>query len=128
VRVYLGEPDLAVKHLAQAMRLSPFDPQTFQLATATALAHFFAGRHDVAVSWAGKALMYRPDFAPALRVFAVSSALAGREKDAEKAVSHLRQLYPMTQRISVLRTQMPLRRAADLDKWLDGLRRAGMPE
>ena len=26
VRVYLGEPELAIKHSAYAMRLSPFDP------------------------------------------------------------------------------------------------------
>jgi adenylate cyclase len=127
VRVYLGEHDLAAEHLAQSMRLSPFDPQMFQLATATALAHFFAGRHDDAVSWSGKALMEQPNFAPALRIFAVNSAMAGREKDAERAVSHLRRLYP-THRISVLKTQMPLRRPEDLAKWVEGLRKIGLPE
>jgi hypothetical protein len=50
-----------------------------------------------------------------------------REKDAKRAVSHLRRLYP-THRISVLKTQMPLRRLEDLAKWVEGLRKIGLPE
>ena len=39
VRVYLGEPELAVEHLAHAMRLSPFDPLMPGMQTAMASAH-----------------------------------------------------------------------------------------
>jgi TolB-like protein len=48
VRTWLGKPDLAIEHLARAMRLSPLDPLTNRTRTATANAHFFAGRYDEA--------------------------------------------------------------------------------
>jgi len=64
VRIYLGEPEVAIEHLAHAMRLSPLDPLTFVAQMAIAFAHFFAGRYDDASSWAEKALATSP---PGLR-------------------------------------------------------------
>ena len=52
-KAYLGEPETAIEHAARAMRLSPQDPQIFAMQTATALAHFFAGRDDEALSMGG---------------------------------------------------------------------------
>jgi tetratricopeptide (TPR) repeat protein len=40
VRVWLGEPDTAVKHFAQAMRLNPLDPLFHAMQSGTAFAHF----------------------------------------------------------------------------------------
>src|SRR5262249_44755222 len=40
VKIWLGEPEVALKHLAQAMRLSPFDPLLFRMQGAIASAHF----------------------------------------------------------------------------------------
>src|SRR5262249_58456754 len=80
-RVWLGEPDLAIEHLARAMRLSPLDPLIGAMQAATAHAHFFRGRNDVASSWAGMALRERPDLSVALRIAPASHALAGRLKE-----------------------------------------------
>jgi adenylate cyclase len=41
VRVFLGESDVAIKHFAQAMRLSPLDPHTIGMQAGTAFAHFW---------------------------------------------------------------------------------------
>src|SRR5262249_4517842 len=38
-----GEPDVAIEHLARAMRLSPRDPLMFTMQGVTAFAHFMAG-------------------------------------------------------------------------------------
>jgi tetratricopeptide (TPR) repeat protein len=38
MRAYAGDPETAIKHLGEAMRLSPLDPQTSQLSMAMALA------------------------------------------------------------------------------------------
>ena len=54
VRTWLGEPDLAIEHLARAMRLSPLGPSTNVTRTATATAHFFAGRYEEAWSWGSR--------------------------------------------------------------------------
>ena len=86
VRNWLGEPDLAIEHLARAMRLSPLGPYTNQTRTAAATAHFFAGRYEEASSWAAMVLREWPDFQTALRIAAASYALVGRVEDA-KSVS-----------------------------------------
>jgi TolB-like protein/tetratricopeptide (TPR) repeat protein len=127
VSIYRGEPDLAIERLARAVRLSPLDPLTFVAQTAHAMAHFFAGRFDEALSWAGKVLRDHPDYQLALRIFAAASALTGREEEAQQAVKRLRQLDPAL-RISNLKDRYPLRRPADLARWAEGLRRAGLPE
>jgi adenylate cyclase len=63
-KAFLGEPDTAIKHVTDAMRLSPLDPMSFRALGAIALAHFVAGRYDEASSWAAKALQARAKFSP----------------------------------------------------------------
>jgi len=127
-RNWLGEPDSGIEHLGRAMRLSPLDPLIGWMQVATAHAHVFAGRYDVASSWAGMALRERPDHLNALRIAAASNALAGRLEQAQKALARLRQLDP-ARRVSNLRDTMgPYRRAEDVARYEEGLRRAGLPE
>jgi len=128
VRMYLGEPDPAIEHLARAMRLSPLYPQLGRMQFATAHAHFFARRYDMASSWAGMALRASPDSVVALRVAAASDALAGRLKQAQKVLARVRQLDPAL-RVSNLRDRLgPYRRPEDVARYEEGLRKAGLPE
>jgi TolB-like protein/class 3 adenylate cyclase/Tfp pilus assembly protein PilF len=85
VKVWLGEPEVAIEHLARAMRLSPNDPNVFNMQAATALAHLFAGRYAEASSWAEAAAREKPNHLIATSVVAASGALAGRLSEAEKA-------------------------------------------
>jgi adenylate cyclase len=127
-RLYLGEPDLAIEHLARAMRLSPLDPQIGRMQTATAYAHFFAGRYDAASSWTEVALRERPDNAHTLRIAAASNALAGRLEQAQKALARLRRLDPALRVSSVRDTMGPFQRPDYVAKVKEGLRKAGLPE
>ena len=61
VKVWLGEPEVAIEHADAAMRLSPHDPHVFNMQSAMAYAHFFAGRYAEASSWAEMALRERPN-------------------------------------------------------------------
>ncbi len=127
-RLWLGEPDLAIEHLARAMRLSPLDPLIGIMQAETAHAHFFAGRYDVASSWAGMALREGPDSLNALRIAVASNALAGRLEQAQKMLARLRQFDPAL-RVSNLRDRLgPYRRPEDVARFEEGLRRAGLPE
>ena len=94
LRAYRGEPDVAVEHLAHAMRLSPLDPEMFRMQAGTAFAHLLAGRFDDALSWADKVLRDFPNFLPAVSTIAVTNALSGHMEEARRAVQHLRRLYP----------------------------------
>ena len=123
-----GEPDLAIEHLARAMRLSPLDPFMFTMQGVTAFAHFFAGRYDEASAWAEKAFWQRPNILATLRISAVSNAFAGRLEEAQKAVARALELDP-EMRISNLKDRIgAFRRPEDYAKYAEGLRMAGLPE
>jgi len=128
VRTWLGKPDLAIEHLARAMRLSPLDPLTNRTRTATANAHFFAGRYDEASSWAAMALREWPDFQTALRIGAASNALAGRLEEAKNVRERLQKLDPALH-ISNLEDELgPYDRPEDIARYVEGLRAAGLPD
>ena len=128
VRNWLGEPDLAIEHLARAARLSPLDPLTNRTRTATAHAHFFAGRYEEAASWAAMALREWPDFQTALRIAAASFALAGRMEQAKQVRTRLQQLDP-TLRISNLEDELGPYHVPDfVARYAEGLRAAGLPD
>jgi adenylate cyclase len=123
VRIWLGEPDTAIEHLARAMRLSPLDALMTRMQAATAHAHFFAGRYEEASSWAGMALRDRPDY-----LAAASNALAGRPEQARKALARLQQLHPALRVSNLWDWLTPYRRPEDLARYEEGLRKAGLPE
>jgi len=127
VKVWLGEPEVAIEHLARAMRLSPHDPQIFSMQAATASAHFFAGRYAEALSWAEMAIRELPDYIPSTSVAAASGALAGNHAAAGNAMARLRQLMPEL-RIANLKDQFPIRRSDHFDRWAEAMRKAGLPE
>jgi adenylate cyclase len=126
-KAFLGEPDAAIKHLSDAMRLSPLDPLSFRAQGGIAFAHLLAGRYDEAIKWAETALRERPNYLAAIRELAAASALAGRLPEAQRAMARLRQLDP-TRRVSTVKDWVPLRRPDDLKRLQDGLRKAGLPE
>ena len=107
---------------AATLRLFPRPAQT-----ATALAHFFAGRPDEALLWAVRAVREQPKFLISTCVVAASAGLTARPSEAEKAMARLRQLNPAL-RLSNLKALFPLRRSEDVARWSDALRRAGLPE
>jgi len=126
-RLWFGEVDTAINHLAQAMRLSPLDPYTVSMQAGMALGHFLAGRYDEASSWVEKALWEQENYVTVLRIAAASYAAAGRLEDARKAMARVRELQPALQ-VSNVKDWVPLRRPEDLEKVEDGLRKAGLPE
>ena len=127
LKVFHGEPDTAMKYLAQTMRLSPLDVEIHRMQTGMAFAQMFTGRFDEASTWATKALREMPDYLPGLSVAAASHALAGRMEEASRAMQRLRQIDPAL-RVSNLKDWLPVRRPEDLAKWGQGMQIAGLPQ
>jgi TolB-like protein/class 3 adenylate cyclase/Tfp pilus assembly protein PilF len=128
IKIWLGDPEIAIEHLAQAMRLSPLDPAFHAMQAATASAHFFAGRYDEASSWALRALREQPNNLDVIGLLAMSDALAGRLEKARAGMTRLVQLSP-GRRLSNINDRMPpYRRPEDRAKVLDAARKAGLPE
>jgi adenylate cyclase len=126
-RLMLGEHDTAIDRAMRAMRLSPLDPFMRGPQMTMAVAHLVTGRYDEAVSWAAKALQLDPNFAPLWRMTAAAHGLAGNVPEAQAACARLRELEPLL-RISNLRDFLAPYRPADLAKYEEGLRKAGLPE
>ena len=127
LRVWRGEPDLALEHSAHAMRLSPLDPSMYGMHGAMAYAHFLARRYDVALSCAEKAMRDNPTFLLSICISAASNALAGRLEPAQRGIARALECAPNL-RVSSLKDLAPFRRAEDLATFAKGLRKAGLPE
>lgn len=127
LRALRGETETAIDNLNHAARLSPLDPEMFRMQVGMALAHFFAGRYDCAVSWAEKALGNLPSLLAAIALVAASHAHCDRQHEAHRALARLRQLDPNL-RASRLREWLPIQRDQDLARLADGLRLAGLPD
>src|SRR5262249_883383 len=126
-RLLLGEAELALEHFRHARRLSPLDPFLFLSQSGLAMAYFLLGQLDEASLWARSALRESPRHHPALRLLAASSALAGRLEDAHTAMARLREIDP-TLRVGDLPGMFPFRLPGAIDRYTDGLRKAGLPE
>jgi TolB-like protein/tetratricopeptide (TPR) repeat protein len=127
VNVWFGEPDVAIERVTHAMRLSPHDPQIAMMQASMACAHFFAGRVAEAMAWAERSVALQPNYFVGTCVLAASTAIAGRIPEAQKAMARLCKIVPAL-RISNLREWFPIRREEDLSAWVEGLRKAGLPE
>jgi adenylate cyclase len=126
-KAFFGEPDEAIKRVTTAMRLSPLDPLSFRAFGGIGMAHFIASRYDEASLWAEKSLQVRPHYLPAICFLAAAKDLAGRHIEAQKVMAHLREVDP-AMRVSAIKDWMPIRRADDLARLEEGLRKAGLPE
>jgi TolB-like protein/class 3 adenylate cyclase len=125
LRVWRGEPNLALEHVAHAMRLNPLDPSGMH--GAAAYAHLLLGEYDAASSSAEMAMRHNPAFLLPICVSAASNALASRSEAARKSLELTLQQNPGL-RISNLRDLASFRRDEDLALFTDGLRAAGLPE
>jgi TolB-like protein len=128
IKVWLGEPELAIQHLAQAIRMSPVDPNISMMQGALAHAHFFAGRFSESASWAQKGLRDQPEALPLLRIAAASLARLGHADDARKAVARLLQLDSTLRVSNFHKTLGPYRHQEFVSRYGDALRKAGLPD
>ena len=122
-----GRIEEATQSLAQALRLSPFDPEAFFTMTALGWTSMASGRFDDAVKWTGRALRDRPAFGPALRFHAVSLVGLGRMDEARATVARLLALEPALT-ASVLRRRAPVFDPKLMDVFINSLRQAGLPD
>jgi TolB-like protein/class 3 adenylate cyclase/Tfp pilus assembly protein PilF len=123
----IGDAELAIKDLERALRLSPIDTMIFLPQGQMAISHYLRGRYDEAASWAATALQSRPNHLTALRVLVASHAMAGGIDAARQACVAYQQSDPAA-RVSNVNDRLTLRRDEDIEKFKEGLRRAGLPE
>jgi tetratricopeptide (TPR) repeat protein len=123
---YSHRPEEALSEIDKAYRLSPRDPFLIGIAASRAIALMILERYAEAVQWARIAV--RPANAP-FRIYVVLAAAlghAGRIDEGKRVVDELLRLRPDYSRALVERS-MPFKRREDLDHFIEGLRKAGLP-
>ena len=127
VHAFGGEADRALESVQEAMRLSPRDLLVVIWRVVEGWAHLSAARFDRAAESARLAIAWNASFADAHAILASALGHAGRLDEARSALGDaLRHLPGLTLRDPRLRR--PFRREADRERFLDGLRKAGLPE
>src|SRR5262249_35716536 len=92
LRLFAGQPDLAIEHFERCRRLSPRDPLEARRLTGIACAHFFNRRFDDAAGILLAALEELPGYAAAYRFLAACYAHLGRLDEARAIVTRLPQI------------------------------------
>jgi len=127
IKLFMGEPNIAIEHLGQSLRLGQFDPLIFKMHAAAGYAHFVTGRYDEAAASAERALLARPDYLTGMRLAAAGHAMAGRLAQARGFMSRMHQLDPKL-RVTDLPDLIPFQRRVDVERWVDALSKAGLPD
>ena len=93
-----------------------------------AVAAFTVGRDEEAAEWARKTIEANPQFPGGHRTLAAAYGAMERTEEAKRAAEKLLELLPHLT-IAQLRQSIPYFKDPDgLERYLDGLRRAGIPE
>ena len=124
--IYNGDHRTALNHATVAESLSPTDPHVFVVEHAALTAHFFLKELEVADAMAASVLDRRPRHATALRVRTATLGHLGRVEEAAACLEQLTLINSGTTLKRVVRR--PPLREADLDYYIAGLRKAGMPD
>ncbi len=118
LRNYAGQPDLAIKHIETAVRLSPRERVGTPLQV-MGVAYFFKRRFDEAAAKLLLAIQDDPGYPHSYRVLAACYAHMGRLDEARAIVARLRDITPL-----VAPSVLPWRNPEDRELLLSGLRLA----
>ena len=123
---YEGRLDEAIEQFEIAIRLSPHDPFRWAFYSYRSLAHLFRGEFADAVSWARKAVQI-----PNAQYWARAHLVAalghlGDQKQTQSALNDLLKTKPEFSLEFARQHLFYLKRADQLESYIDGLRKAGV--
>jgi TolB-like protein/Tfp pilus assembly protein PilF len=122
-----GEYEAAVTHINKAIRLSPHDPFVVYWFGHLGVAAFAGERYEDACYWGRKTIQQNPNFPGGHRLVAASCGQLGRTQEAADELKELLLLMPGMAADDV-RKQVPFKRSIDMERYIDGLRKAGLKE
>jgi TolB-like protein len=89
LRLWAGQPEIAIEHFEHALRLNPREPSPGSL-MGIGLGHFFVRRFDEARTMLLRSLQEQPAWVPPYRFLASCYAQMGRLDEAQEIVKRLR--------------------------------------
>ena len=121
-----GDYETALPHLEEAMRLSPRGPLLVIWRLCRGWSAFTAERYEEAAEFATQAGEANAAFPDIYAVLAAANGQLGRTAAARRALDELLRRMPGLT-ASDDRLSRPFARATDRDRFLEGLRKAGLP-
>ena len=118
LRLWTGEPDLAIEHFETALRLSPRDRLAGSY-MAIGVGHFFARRFEEAAAMLLRSLQEHAGWPPTYRFLAACYAHIGQLDEAQETVRRLRAITPV-----VIPSAAHWRKPEHRELFLSGLRLA----
>ena len=124
---FAGQDREAIAQAQDAIRLSPLDPDMALFLGAIAVAHYGAGRYGESLRFAEELLRSRPGFQGAQRMRCASLAQTGRIDEARSFLAMIRREQPQLS-IDWIRASVPYQTPELMERFLDGMRKAGLSE
>ncbi len=124
---YMGDHATALVRMAKAIELSPSDPHLFFFEAAIIMPHLLLGEYAEAAAAGRKAIELNPWFSSSFKGCLAALGHLGQAKEAAGVMTRLLKLEPnFTVRDAIRRSPMSL--TADVERYAEGLRQAGLPE
>jgi len=123
----MGNAAAAAAAADKAIKISPLDSAKPLWLAGKGIGAYINERYDEAIGICLDVLREYPNFGSALRQLAASYAMIGDKPRAEQAMSQLLHRMPGLT-IAKVRQIVPVMAADAQERWLEGLRRAGLPE
>jgi TolB-like protein len=121
-----GDYDEAIVHAERSSRLSPRDNHSMWSLSQTT-ANFGAGNYERCVDWARKVIGVTPEFPIPWRYLVAGLAHLGRLDEARAAKDQLLRIMP-NENLRLVRAALPSANADRMQRFAEGLRKAGVPE
>ena len=124
---YIGEPDVALQRLKRYHELAPPELCLSYFEACYTIAHAFKGDYERAVLVGRNAVEANPHFVNGYKPLIASLGHLGRRDEAQIFVNKLLSLEPdfTVERFGQM---YPIKKALDRDRYMTGLRLAGVPE
>ena len=126
VLALLGDAQPGIEEIEKAIRLSPRDGFMTIWLMGLFWAYHVLARYEEAAETARRAIRIAPDNPTFRRQLASASAMLGRLDDAREAITEYRRLEP-DHTIADAR-KIPSKVPEHLDRFIEGLRKAGLPD
>lgn len=125
---YSERPDEALRHFDEAIRLSPRDPYRWGFMNYRSMSHLFRGEYEESAKWAKKALGV-----PIAQYVANANLVAAlgyldRPEETHAAVEELLKKKPEFSCSFAKKRLFYIKSEAQIERYMNGLRRAGIPE
>ncbi len=122
---YAGRPEEGIALVKKAMGLNPHFPFIYLFWLGEA--YYFMGQYDEALAWLKRSVTRNPNHLATRQRLVPTYVALGRHEEARAEVAEILRINPRVS-LQFLRQRWPYKDQAVMDRYLDGLRKAGLPE